>query len=333
MNIINNTFYFMRFLSDVSIRNTIQSTLHPRDKKIILVAVGIFVSLAVLTTYFFNMLCFSDKKIAVTESTKEKTGSETDSRTSDKMTTPPLPPQKQVKPASETKTPVPPSTDTFKAIDDLPGTWYMMDKSQVSLKTPSGCTVYALKTISNLLACEEKLDVVAQFEKALTTMAPVIQKCDPEGTMQYDLTDIVSNEEYSKHLGITHNLTPETFVCDPFTFINCPIDNQTTCSSRVEVLNSLFDAKGDQPFAAAVLGGPETLAIYQRHPNEIYLFDSHKPAITVNGNQTNFEQAYIGKFNSKEDLTYFLLQNRFFYEAEVEDTARLQITIIERNLS
>lgn len=222
------------------------------------------------------------------------------------------------------------SVPYFQSLPHLPGEWHMMDKSQVSLGTPSGCAVYALKAISNLLNCQGELDVIAEFDRSLETMAPVLTRCDPAGTAQYDLEEILYTQDYNQHLPIRNDLNPRRFVCDPFDQSPFAIENETKCMSRAEVVRQLFDSQKEKSFAATILGGPETLAIYQRSPAEIYLLDSHKPVITLNNRvERHFEQAYVGRFRSKEELTDFLLRNRFYCEAAIEDTARLQATIIE----
>lgn len=218
----------------------------------------------------------------------------------------------------------------FLSLPGLPGEWHMMNKSQISLQTPSGCAVYALKVISNILNCQGQLDVIAEFDQALDTMAPVIRANDPTGTAQYDIEEIQRSEGYNQYLQINNNFNPVRFVCDALNPSFVEIENETSCTSRAQVLQLLFDSQGKKSFAATILGGPETLAIYQRSPAEIYLFDSHKPIITLNnGSQTHFENAYIGKFSSREELSRFLLHHRFYCEAEVEDVARLQATLIE----
>ena len=192
--------------------------------------------------------------------------------------------------------------------EGLPGEWYLMVTSQVKEKAPNACTSIALFTLNKLLANQKDFSPHQFFN-------PCIVEGSQKHLEKYGISPLNRLvKEVIQDLDLNHLKTIHEITYDPALVGVLEEAPQTTR----ELTEKVIKKSQGKPFGATLSDGRETIALYYKSNQEMYILDSHQKTFEGKNQQIHLDTAYIVKLNSKVELDDFLFKQRYFFDEQAQ---------------
>ncbi len=200
--------------------------------------------------------------------------------------------------------------EKFIRYEGLPGEWYKMETSQVQQQACNACTSIALFTLSKILENPAAFNPTSFFNDCIIQGSQKHLKQYEKAPTNRTVKQ-VKDDLNLKNLNIVAEISYDPRLVGVFDDAPQTVQDLTT--------KAIEQAKG-KSFLASLSDGRETIALYYKSPQEIYILDSHQKTFHIeNSKAISLGTAYVVKFTHKDDLDKFLFQQRYIYDEEWQD--------------
>ncbi len=191
----------------------------------------------------------------------------------------------------------------------LPGEWYQMTTSQVKEDATNACTSIALFTINEILANPANFNPESFFNQCIIEGSKKHLKKygkEPLNRFPAEVIKDLNLQHLNQSIELTYD--PELIMISD----DAPI-------SREDLTDKAIQQVSGKPFVATLNDGRETIALYYKSAQEIYVLDSHERTFRgKNHEQINLSESYVVKLTSKAELDDFLFNYRYWFDMEAQ---------------